>query len=195
LPFIAELKRRNHVISLNNEIDYRTQGVYLSDTYFHPLNADTEAKLATAFETVCGEETPRSMTIAVAQGRTLTAEKAVDHAAYFTFDQLCSTTVGSADFQAIAAQFSTVFIAGIPQMTVDQLNWTRRFITLVDELYQLRVRVVVSAEAPPHQLLKTDMASDNAPDEVFAFERCVSRLTEMQSKEYLDQALHKHDAV
>ena len=91
--------------------------------------------------------------------------------------------LGAADYSAIASEYHTVFIENIPVFDIDLRNEMRRFITLIDELYQAKIRVICLAATPPSELL--DNSGREGPyDEIFAFERCISRLVEMQSKEY-----------
>lgn len=105
--------------------------------------------------------------------------------AYFTFDELCGEAKGSVDYIAIAEAFDTVFIADVPKMTLNEINQVRRFITLIDELYDHSVKVVILADAPINELFVADKSAKYAPDEVFAFDRTVSRLIEMRSEQYL----------
>ena len=96
----------------------------------------------------------------------------------FTFAALCEAPLGAGDYLAIAKRYHTVILAGVPKLTGDKRNEARRFMTLVDQLYEHRVKLVVSAEAPPERLYPTG-------DGAFEFERTVSRLQEMRSSEYI----------
>jgi cell division protein ZapE len=126
---------------------------------------------------------PEHAVIEVMQGRTLEVKIACAGVARFHFDELCNRPLGAADYLAITKNFHTVFVEQIPELSIDNRNELRRFILLIDELYQRHTRVVCSAATPAHELLKIDPNSPH--DEAFAFERCVSRLLEMQSEEYL----------
>jgi predicted ATPase len=123
-----------------------------------------------------------------------------------SFGDLCSLPLGAADYIAIARHFHTIFLTDIPILdTGTRVNETRRFITLIDTLYENHVKLICTAAAPPHLLLDTTQsgaqevdllgtadAVQKNHDEGFAFERTVSRLTEMQTEAYLTQG-HKLD--
>ncbi|KAJ8602274.1 hypothetical protein CTAYLR_003676 [Chrysophaeum taylorii] len=111
-------------------------------------------------------------------------------ACLFDFDELCGSTVGAADYLAISAAFGVVFLDKIPLLDLSDLNRTRRFITLVDALYESRVVLVAHAEAPPTRLFVQDKlrpggGNKTDRDEAFAFDRTASRLVEMGSSDYL----------
>jgi cell division protein ZapE len=107
--------------------------------------------------------------------------------AMFSFAEICDNTLGAADFIDIAERFSLVFFAKIPQLSLSlNRNEIRRMITLVDALYEARTRVIFLADAGPFELLQVSDAEKQSSthDEMFAFDRTVSRLLEMQSSEY-----------
>lgn len=150
---------------------------------------------------------PRSLKV---HGRILTLAKACGTIADCTFEELCDRPVGASDYLEISAVFDTVFIRNIPLLTLNKKTQARRFITLIDALYEHKVRVVLQAEAPlddlfvhehhdhhdhhdTHVLLDdlgisrdagSSLAIFTGEEEVFAFQRTVSRLTEMQTEEY-----------
>lgn len=151
-----------------------------------------------AWHRVVGAE-PCAATKLTAQGREVHIPVASLRykAARFTFNDLCARPIGSADYQVLAQHFATVFISEVPILTLSQRNELRRFITLIDTLYEHRVKVVISAPVPPSKLFVPKFQEEaDAPlaaahslrtkyDEVFAFDRTLSRLMEMQSEEYL----------
>ena len=110
----------------------------------------------------------------------------------FEFNDLCSRNLGAADYNALASNFSTLFIENIPMFNMENRNEMKRFILLVDELYNNKNRLVCLAAKEAELLLDIKREDDSGKDkknifeEIFQFDRCVSRLQEMQSKEYLD---------
>lgn len=182
IPFIHLIQRQCKVVHLHSGVDYRTLGTYLENTYFCPAEKQ-KSLMEKAWDAVVQGVPPTPANIEVEFGRTMIVKRQTDGVAWFTFDELCKKNLGPADYMAICANYHTVFIEGIPVLTAADLNSINRLIKLIDELYQGRIRVVISADAPPTKLFKMG----GAYEEVFAFDRCVSRLVEMQSKQYMDQ--------
>jgi cell division protein ZapE len=181
LPFIALLKQRLDVLHLDGELDYRLARLSDMDVYFSPADARAEAALDAAFrrlvDDAAGEGvTPASVTLS-AQGREVRVPLAARGTARFTFEELCARPLGAADYLAIAREFHTVMISGIPAMGPESRDRAARFVTLIDALYEHRVKLVCSADTLPPALYP-------AGDGAFEFARTASRLIEMQSKEY-----------
>jgi len=104
----------------------------------------------------------------------------------FSFEDLCQKALGAADYLVIGQHFSTIFVHGIPKMTVHEINWLRRFITFVDSMYEWKVRVLLQTNADSIQdIFQVDDKESYQQDEVFAFDRTYSRLGEMSSTQYL----------
>jgi len=104
----------------------------------------------------------------------------------FSFEDLCQKALGAADYLVIGQQFSTVFVYGIPTMTVNEINWLRRFITFVDSMYEWKVRLLLQTNAGSvEEIFRVDDKESYQQDEVFAFDRTRSRLGEMSSTKYL----------
>lgn len=103
--------------------------------------------------------------------------------AKFQFRDLCSRALGAADYIELANIFPTIYLADVPQLSMQERNEVRRFITLIDSLYEGKVRLLVNAAAPANELLMVD-DEHSTHDEIFAFDRTVSRLAEMSSAEY-----------
>ena len=177
LPFIDLLKERLDVLHLDGGRDYRLDGLREMTVYHTPLGRDADAAMAAAFDRLTGGCRGEARTLRM-KGRNLTIPKAAGGVAWFGFNDLCSQPLGAADYLALAAEFETVMISDIPQLTEHQRNEAKRFITLVDSLYDQGTKVIVSAAAPPQDLYIGDTAA-------FDFERTVSRLIEMQSADYL----------
>lgn len=119
-------------------------------SYLHPLCEDTHRELARAFELAAGVplDAAREAAIPVVFGRTLRVPRQRAGAAWFRFDELCDRPLGAADFVAIASHFHTVCVEGVPRMSAETRDRARRFITLVDQLYNARAALLVQAEAP-----------------------------------------------
>jgi len=183
LPFIRLIEARMQVIPLNGPTDYRLDRLTGLDTWLVPNGAQATAALAEAFfrmtdypvedrANVPAEE------IDVGGGRTIHIPKSLKGVAVFSFKRLCGEARGAADYLAIARHFHTVIIVGIPRMTREQRNEASRFVTLIDQLYEHKVKLLAAADAEPADLYP-------AGDGTFEFARTVSRLEEMQSADYL----------
>jgi cell division protein ZapE len=183
LPFIALLEDRLDIVPLNGPVDYRLDRLGGAPTYYVPNGPEATAALSDAFFRLTDfpvEDRVRvpSETIAVPGGRSLFVPKAIKGVAVFSFSRLCRAALGAADYLAVARRFHTVILVGVPVMGPANRNEAARFVTLIDELYEHRVKLLIAADAPPQELYP-------AGDGAFEFERTVSRLQEMQSADYL----------
>lgn len=183
LPFLARLKEAMDILALDGPVDYRLERLRGMRTYLVPVNEETTEALRADFyrltdRAVDDPAKVPSEEIDVAGARRLFVPKACKGVAVFSFKRLCARPLGAADYLAIARRFHTVIVVAIPRMGRHQRNEARRFMTLIDVLYENNVKFLCSAEVPPEQLY-TDR--DGGED----FERTVSRLVEMQSERYL----------
>ena len=178
LPFIAILKNHVAVYELDSARDFRRQRLRGMTSWHVPPDRRADMELDEVFTAMGGGETPRPIDLTV-MGRTLRVPLAAGKVARFDFDALCGTALGAGDYLAIAERFHTVVLDGIPRLSPDNFDLARRFIVLVDTLYDHRVKLYASADATPDQLY---MRGENAA----RFERTASRLDEMRSQEYLD---------
>lgn len=176
LPFINLLKSRVEAVHLDTPHDYRTQKIAIEGAYFTPLNHTVKAQMDKIFEALTHGTKPHRDVITV-KGRDIEVKKVAKGVARFTFAQLCERPYGAEDYLAIARRYHTVFLEGIPSLTYDRRNEAKRLMNLIDALYEARVRVIISASAPPDQLYR-------GKDHAYEFERTVSRLIEMQSEGY-----------
>lgn len=183
LPFIALIEERLDVIALNGPTDYRLERLGGQRVWYSPLgNAATEAARAMFFRLT--DYPPEdaihvpSADVQVGAGRTLHVPKALKGVAVFSFARLCREARGATDYLAIARRFHTVIIMGIPLLSPDNRNEAARFVTLIDTLYEHKVKLIAAAAAAPAALYP-------AGDGAFEFQRTVSRLMEMQSADYL----------
>jgi cell division protein ZapE len=180
LPFIALLSQRLDILELGGDTDYRQARLADIEVYHWPLGPAADAALEAAFAALTEGATaaPDALTV---QGRRIEVPRAALGTAWFAFDDLCAKPLGAADFLAIATHFHTLVLAGVPRLTPDLHNETRRFVTLVDSLYEHRVALVMSAADAPDRLCTEGNAA-------FEFRRTASRLAEMRSRDYRRQA-------
>ena len=180
LPAIELIKTHTSVLRLDGGIDYRLRVLERADTWHWPLGDRASRGLARCFEALNPSETEEGAVLDVG-GREVPARRVAEGIAWFDFETLCATPRSSADYIEIARRFHTVLIAGIPVLDDDRHDEALRFVHLVDELYACCVNVIVSAAAPPDALYTGRRLGTR-------FARAQSRLTEMQSREYLSQA-------
>ncbi len=176
LPFIELFKTKVVSVHLDSPHDYRTKGIKIEGTYFTPLGRRTNSKLDDIFNVLIGEQIPSNDIITV-KGREIEVEGTANGVARFSFAQLCERPHGAEDYLEIAKRYHTVFIENIPKLGYDRRNEAKRFMNLIDALYEARVRVIISAATIPEKLYR-------GHDHAYEFERTVSRLLEMQSEGY-----------
>lgn len=177
LPAIELLETRMRVLQLDGPIDYRLARLERSPVYFSPLDKVTNEKLEEVWFDLTGQHKGTTASLEV-MGRSLAIPEQAHGAARFTFEQLCGAALGPLDFLAIADSFHAVVLKGVPRLKPENRNEAKRFVTLIDALYERAVKLIVSAEAPPLELYETGDGS-------FEFERTSSRLVEMQTPDYL----------
>jgi len=183
LPFIALIEAENDVVPLNGPTDYRRERLGDATLWHVPNGEAATAALSAAFFSLTDyppsdrAHVP-SCELTVSKGRKLHVPKALKGVAVFSFKRLCGEPRGAPDYLAIARAFHTVIIVGIPQMGPELRNEAARFVTLIDALYEYKVKLLASGDAAPDALYPTGDGS-------FEFERTASRLAEMQSEEYL----------
>ncbi len=178
-PFIAILERHADVMSLDSEIDYRLEKLNRLPVYLTPLDAGSRAAFETAWASYADGADEAAETIKV-KGRTIHVERCARDAARFAFEELCARPLGARDYLAIAARFKTLFVEGIPVFDDRSRNEAKRFILLIDTLYDKRLRLVASAAAQPQGLYR----GRTGTTESFEFDRTASRLIEMQSRDW-----------
>lgn len=179
LPAIEQIKTHCEVIHTQGPSDYRLQVLRASDTYRYPLNDETHAALTADFEKLApvSELGPGHLPV---NGRQIAFERRGPSIGWFTFDALCRGPRSAADYMRLARFFGTVILSDVPQLDATMENEARRFISLVDEFYDRRVNLMVSAAVPMEELYVGERLG-------FEFRRTVSRLREMHGEEYLAQ--------
>ena len=177
LPFIAMLKDRMEVVSLDGETDYRLKHLNGTPVYYTPLGPPTDAQIQGIWTRLTNsqEGDPASLEV---QGRVLEVPQAAKGVARFSFADLCEKPLGVADFLKVAHHFHTVILERIPVLGPEKRNEARRFVNLIDSLYNYKVKLIASAAAQPDAIYP-------AGDGTFEFARTVSRLFEMQSDGYM----------
>ena len=183
LPFIALIERELDVMALNGPVDYRLERLGGIDTWHTPLGGAATAQVREAFFRLTDYPPEDALHVPSTQlelggGRKLHVPKSLKGVAVFSFKKLCGEARGAADYLAVAQTFHTVILVGIPQLGPENRNEAARFVTLIDALYENKVKLLATAAAEPEVLYELG-------DGQFEFERTVSRLNEMQSAEDL----------
>ena len=183
LPFIALLKERCLVAELPAAQDYRRMKFAGQDVYYFGSGAEAQAAMDRLWLRLTGGE-PGQPTSVESTGRQIAVPLAALGAARFGFADLCDKPLGSRDFVKLSHAFDSMIIDGVPQMDRTRSDAAKRFILLIDNLYDRGVKLGASFATPLEQLASDDRTA-------FEFQRTVSRLIEMQSEDYLAQGLRK----
>lgn len=214
VPFIGLLEQRSVVFSflreVEEQVDYRLQLYqhHAKNVFFYPSTTETQKSLSRRFEEFRPSLRALSSTDreVLVKGLFTAAEMVIyghsfripslvigRRAAKFSFNDLCQRNYGAADYLALAQSFDVICVMNIPRLSLHQRNELRRFITLIDALYDHKVLVLLGAEVEATKLLDIDetqrFSQASTIDEVFAFDRTVSRLMEMQSSDYVRVAM------
>jgi len=189
LPFIALLKQKLDVLAFAGHEDHRLRKLQKAPMYYSPLGADADVGIEAIWQRLIRPNKPKMQSLQV-QGREISL-LAAPGTARADFSDLCDRALGAADYLEIAKNFTTLILENVPKMGPHNRNEAKRFVTLIDALYESKTKLVLSADAPPEQLY-------DAGDGAFEFERTASRLMEMRSDEYIGQehsAAHALDAT
>lgn len=177
LPTIALLKEKLDVMNIDAGIDYRKRVLEQVKVYHTPLNAKTDEELRSAFAAVA-EATDEDPRVHI-EAREIRALRRAGSAIWFDFATLCGGPRSQNDYLELASRFQTVILSGIPRMSAAMSSEARRFTWLIDVFYDHKVKLIMSAAVEPDELYTVGTLSNE-------FHRTVSRIIEMQSKEYLD---------
>ncbi|WP_421788449.1 cell division protein ZapE [Hyphobacterium sp.] len=180
LPFIDMLKDRLAVMEIPSGEDHRLRQLTAAPVYYAPLDDSADNAMQEAWERLTQGAEPQACTLTV-QNRAVTVPREAAGVARFTFAELCAKPLGPADYLALAARFHTLLIEGVPVLKPAKRNEAKRFVTLIDALYEAKTKLVMSAAAGPDGLYKEG-------DGAFEFARTASRLMEMRTQEYLAAA-------
>lgn len=175
LPFIDLIRARMQVVCLDSQTDYR-QNRHGGQVWFTPADARAKSALDTEWQALTGDA-PAAPLVLTVQGRQVTLPAHADRVARSSFWDLCGRPLGAADYLAVARAVDVLLIDGVPRLSASNYNEARRFVTLIDALYEARVRLIASAADEPEQLYNEGEGS-------FEFERTASRLREMQDADW-----------
>ena len=179
-PAIALLEQHTRVMSLDGDTDYRLRALEQAEIYHTPLDAGADTALDTAFTEIAPDAGKRDTSIEI-EGRKIPVRRLADGVVWLDFDALCDGPRSQNDYLELACQFQTLVVSDVPVMDWRRENQARRFINLIDVLYEHNVKLILSAEAPPDSLYQGERLR-------FEFQRTTSRLLEMQSHDYLARA-------
>ena len=177
LPTIALLKEHLDIINIDAGNDYRKRALEQVVAYHTPLNAETDHALRLAFAGVA--DTADEDTVVRIESREIRALRRAGGAIWFDFATLCGGPRSQNDYLEIASRFHTVVLSGVPEMSASMSSEARRFTWLIDVFYDHKIKLIMSAAVPPDALYTAGMLANE-------FHRTVSRIIEMQSREYMD---------
>ena len=182
LPFIALLQKRSDVLRLDSKTDYRLGRLTGERVYWSPLGATSDAEIQRIWVNLTERGHGRPDVIKL-KGRSIEIAQVEKGVARVPFAHLCARPLGGSDYLAVADAYHTLIIEQIPVFGPSTRNEARRFVLLVDALYNAKVRLIVSAAAEPDDLYKDDTGTA-----AFEFSRTASRLHEMRSADYVEAA-------
>ena len=179
LPAIKLLEDKLDVLNVDAGNDYRRVQMAQVEAYLTPVNANTQATLGQMFQTLIGNQREINRPVLNIESRELRPLHMADGVVWFDFQALCCGPRSQNDYLEIAKQFHTVILSGVPYMPPRMTNEARRFIWLIDVLYDHKIKLIISAEVSAPDLYTEGQITAE-------FSRTVSRLIEMQSRDYLD---------
>jgi cell division protein ZapE len=181
LPFVGLLQEKAKVVELVADQDYRLSHLHaLKTTYYYPLDQHAKKFIRQSYNELTNYAPMKPGSLEVL-GRKVVLSAVHGNVALTSFDELCMHALGPADYLEIGNRFDVVILADIPKLTTEKCNEAKRFVTLIDALYEHKVKLICTAEVPAHELYTAGEGS-------FEFERTVSRLIDMQSENYLQIA-------
>lgn len=177
LPFIALIKKRLDLLELGHGVDYRRGRLAGREVYLTPLGEETDRRLEAIFADLTEGASPKPEILEV-KGRAIAVPKAARGVASFDFSDLCEAALGPGDYLALADRYHTVVLNRVRRLSPEDRNAARRFITLVDALYEARAKLVIGAEVQARDIYREGTAVEE-------FTRTLSRLAEMRSEDYI----------
>lgn len=179
IPAIKLLEDKLEILNVDAGNDYRRVQMAQVEAYLTPVNAETQVRLGQMFQTLIGNQKEKRMPVLNIESRELRPLHMADGVVWFDFQTLCCGPRSQNDYLEIANLFHTVILSGVPYMPPRMTNEARRFIWLIDVLYDHKIKLIISAEVPAPDLYTEGQITAE-------FSRTVSRLIEMQSRDYLD---------
>lgn len=185
MPTIGLIKQRLDLINVDSGIDYRRRALEQVQTYLTPLGPQTDTQLLADFRRIAEVEEHNDPL--VIEGRIIPYRHRAGGVIWLDFDVICGWGRSQHDYLELAQDFHTVIVSNVPRIGVERVDEGRRFTLMVDVFYDNRVKLILSAEALPLDLLKSEQGANDARIRAmrFEFDRTASRLIEMQSKAYL----------
>ncbi len=180
LPTIVLLKEHCEVVHVDGRIDYRLRALERADVYQTPAGAVADRRLTEFFQAIAPDEGDDGGSLEI-NGRPLVYRRAADGVIWFDFENICDGPRNQDDYIELSRLYQTVLVSSVPRFDSTLENQARRFIALVDELYDRRVKLILSAAAPATELYRGERLKSD-------FLRTQSRLVEMQSHDYLSEA-------
>ncbi|MDC9594533.1 cell division protein ZapE [Xenorhabdus sp. IM139775] len=177
LPAIEQIKKYCDVMNVDAGIDYRLRTLTQAHLYLTPLSEKNRQAMRDMFQRLAGREGEQNPVLEI-NHRDMPAIRCVDGMLAIHFKTLCEDPRSQLDYIALSKLYHSVFLHDMPVMTVLNENAARRFIALVDEFYERHVKLIINADAPMEQIYQGELLT-------FEYRRCLSRLQEMQSEEYL----------
>lgn len=188
IPAIKLLNQYTEVVNVDSGVDYRLRTLEQAELYHYPLSAESEKSLEENFNSLIADKARiRTNTSVEVLGRRIPVKARATSIAWFEFEALCDGPRSQNDYIELGKQFRDIIISNVPVMNQKNDDLARRFINLIDEFYDRGVKVIMSAEAPIHEIYAGGRLE-------FEFQRTTSRMLEMQSREYLIRE-HKKDEV
>jgi len=176
-PFIDMMPEHLIIHEFAGDLDHRLRQLEAAPVYYSPLGPESAQAIDAVWARLIGGASPRETRLC-AQGREMVLRRTAAGTVRVGVQRLCGQPLGAADYLRLAQAFQTVILENVPKMGRDQRNAAKRFVTLIDALYETRTKLIISADAEPAELY---VKGDGA----FEFERTVSRLIEMRSQNYL----------
>lgn len=182
LPAIEQIKQHCEIINVDAGIDYRLRALTAAHLWKTPLNAQTQLAIAHLFQQLSGESlSATASTELTINHRPMQVQQVANGVLVITFSVLCGENRSQRDYVVLSQQFHTVFLLEIPTMTAQMEDQARRFLAMVDEFYERHVKLATSAQVALTDIYQGEQLK-------FEYQRCLSRLQEMQSEEYLHLA-------
>ncbi len=177
LPAIALLNQHCDIVNVDSGVDYRLRTLEQAEIFHFPLDNKAETNLSSYFSQLAPEEGTPNSKIEI-ENRLIDTRMVADGVVWFDFDAICNTARSQLDFIEISKIYHSVLLSNVVQMSKDNDDAARRFISMIDEFYERKVKLIISASVALDELYSEGGLQ-------FEFKRCVSRLQEMQSHEYL----------
>lgn len=180
LPAIALLKEHCEVVNVDSGIDYRLRALEQAEIFHYPLDEQADVNLHTYFQQLAPEVGEQNVEIEI-ENRMIATREVADGVVWFDFTAICETARSQVDYMEISRIYHSVLLSNVKQMGQQNDDAARRFIAMVDEFYERKVKLIISAEVALEALYSNGTLN-------FEFKRCISRLQEMQSHDYLAEA-------